>query len=145
MLRGKVRCRQIHSYCGRLRFTTASFLLALLLLRPNAGVGAPVDDQEEVQALVLKQESASDNATCLSQRGDLVRCFEGIGSFYEYCDRCVATALPARADSCRDLNSVMCAAIDGCPCGLCANEVEHFLNCAFQVLVRCSLNCTDAA
>ena len=146
MLPGKFRCRRTSNYCGRLCFA-AFFLLVVLLSLVGNGIGAPVvGDQDQVQSLNLKQESASDNATCLSKRGDLVRCFEGMGTFYGYCDRCLATALPSGSESCQDLSAVMCTAItSGCPCGLCADEVEQFLNCAFRVLVRCSLNCTGAA
>jgi hypothetical protein len=149
MLLGNVRCGRTRGCCRCLCFTAPLFLLgAQLLSLVHTGVGAPVIDNQDqqVQALNLKQESASDNATCLAERGDLVRCFEGMGTFYGYCDRCLAAALPATSDSCRDLNAVMCAAITrDCPCGLCADEAEQFLNCAFRVLVRCSLNCTDSS
>jgi hypothetical protein len=92
--------------------------------------------------------AASDNATCLLPRDRLVRCFEDMGTFQFFCDRCVADSLPTPArpaGSCRELGDGMCAAIyERCPCGLCSDEVEAFLDCAFRVIVDCPLECPGA-
>ena len=70
---------------------------------------------------------------CAVETSDLVSCYSDIGAFKDYCDRCVAQALPATTDSCDSLNEIMCNAVDICPCGLCSDEIRSFLNCAFQV------------
>jgi hypothetical protein len=66
-----------------------------------------------------------------------------MGIFREYCDRCVAMTLPTQAVvSCRELGEIMCAAIHTrCPCGLCSDEIEAFLDCAFRAIVGCPLDC----
>lgn len=79
---------------------------------------------------------------CQIYRSPLVACWEPMGIFGRTCDTCVATYLPARASSCDELSTIMCAAIENCPCGFCGEVIRSYLDCAFTSLVQCRLKCS---
>jgi len=90
-----------------------------------------------------QQQTSSTTRPCQAVETDLRTCFEGMGTWFSrVCDGCVAGALPPSSPSCEDLGTAMCAAVYGnCPCGLCADEIEKYLDCAFMYRVGCPLQC----
>jgi hypothetical protein len=57
------------------------------------------------------------------------------------CDKCINSAIKEPFATCSDMNDVLCAAVAHCPCGRCDRYAESYLDCAFETLVGCGIDC----
>jgi len=83
------------------------------------------------------------NVPCLDTTSRVRRCFDLMAFFADTCDRCLLQYFPESVATCEELNTVMCEIIGKCPCGLCRKHIAAFLDCAFEKLVDCPVNCGD--
>lgn len=78
---------------------------------------------------------------CTAPEAAMADCFAASLSEPNACDDCLAEAIPRTATDCGALSASLCAALQECPCGGCANEIEAYLDCAFGQLAGCAVEC----
>ncbi|GKY97739.1 hypothetical protein MPSEU_000732100 [Mayamaea pseudoterrestris] len=59
------------------------------------------------------------------------------------CDSCLVNTLPTVTTTCAELNTVVCLAVELCPCADCKDSIATYLNIGFQRAQNCIIDCKN--